>query len=60
MLPLSLRDLCKSYNVENVKSFFPYSFVNEDSLWYKGNTPDKSYYDSNISDNEYAKLVKPN
>ncbi len=60
MLPLSLRDLCKAYEVNITKSFFPYSFVNEDTLWYKGKTPAKTYYPSNLSDKEYNKLVKEN
>jgi hypothetical protein len=40
----SLRDLSKSYDIENPKSFFPYEMVNEDYLWYKGVSPDKNFY----------------
>lgn len=61
MLPISLRDLCKAYELteEDSKSIFPYSFVKENTLWYSGQTPAKTYYDSQISNSEYKSLEKP-
>jgi len=40
----SLAKLCKSFNVENPKSIFPYFFVNESNLNYIGNVPDFKYF----------------
>jgi hypothetical protein len=36
MLNASLRDLGKSLNVDTQKSIYPYTFVNENNLNYKG------------------------
>lgn len=58
MTPLSLRDLGKAYKVNILKGEFPYPFVNEETLWYKGKTPAKSYYRSELSDKDYNQLVK--
>nr|ABR20837.1 DNA polymerase [Fusarium proliferatum] len=44
ILSMSLRSLCKAYKVEQAKSYFPYDFVNKNTLFYVGNTPNKSYY----------------
>lgn len=46
----SLKDLAKKYRVETQKGGFPYRFVNEDTIFYKGNTLDISYYDLNLED----------
>nr|YP_008475230.1 hypothetical protein [Candida corydali]AGS44529.1 hypothetical protein [Candida corydali] len=52
LLNSSLRKLALSYNVEELKGLFPYSFLNYSTLNYIGPTPDK-YYFSNISQEEY-------
>lgn len=52
MLPLSLRDLCNSFKVDNPKSYFPY-LLND--LNYKGQFPDFKYFTS-LSTNEYLNL----
>jgi hypothetical protein len=53
LLPASLRNLAKNFNVDN-KGIFPYKFVNNKyvSLNYIGNIPDINYFD-NISKEEY-------
>jgi len=49
MLPSSLRKLCKSFNVETVKTIFPFKL---DDINYKGPVPDIKFFD-NISPEEY-------
>jgi hypothetical protein len=49
LLPYSLRDLCKWVGVEHQKGYFPYGFVNESTLYYEGEPPDREYYvDDNV------------
>jgi hypothetical protein len=55
MLNDSLDVLAKNFEVDTLKSKFPYKFSIESNLFYKGNTPDKSLYD-NISDDEYKNI----
>ena len=55
ILPRSLRDLCRDYNVEN-KGIFPYTFAKSENLFYKGTTPNVIYYHDIIKD-EYEKLL---
>jgi hypothetical protein len=55
MLNSSLDSLSKSFGVDCLKSIFPYKFSIESNLFYKGNTPDKQYY-NNISDKEYDNI----
>ena len=50
IFPSSLKDLALKYKVDTQKGDFPHRFVNEDTLFYKGNTPDISYYDLNLED----------
>lgn len=57
ILPRSLRDLCKDYDVEISKSYFPYLFCTKDTLFYKGKTPDISYY-KDISLEDYNSLCR--
>jgi len=57
ILPRELRKLCKDYNVDTVKGYFPYDFTNKDTLFYIGKTPDINYYD-NIEIKDYMKLYK--
>jgi hypothetical protein len=53
-----LAKLCKSFNVENPKSIFPYFFVNENNLNYIGEVPDIKYFNKlKLKDyNEYKGL----
>lgn len=55
ILPSSLDNLGKSFDVTTKKDVFPYTFVNKDNLNYKGDLPDFSYY-KNISQNEYNNI----
>lgn len=50
LLSSSLRDLGKDYNVDILKGYFPYSFVNESNLKnYKGEIPGYQYYYNNVN-----------
>lgn len=53
ILSNSLRDLCTYYKIDDSKTYFPYNFLNENTLWYEGvrSTPYKSYY-GQISDRD--------
>ena len=56
ILPASLRDLSKSFGVENKKDFFPYGFVNDEnkfSLDYKGPVPKYDDFLNTLTKNEY-------
>ena len=55
MLPASLDNLAKDFNCENKKGKFPYDFVNKNTLYYKGETPNKKYF-KNMSDSEYKQI----
>jgi hypothetical protein len=55
MLNSSLSSLGKSYNVDVIKGTFPHSFVNDNSLFYLGTTPDISHYNG-ISKTEYNNI----
>ena len=58
ILPNSLKNLGKNFNVDIEKGIFPYKFVNENKLFYVGNAPDVSYYSKNsishIEDYEFT------
>lgn len=56
ILPSSLRDLAKSFNVDEQKGYFPYRFVSKNTLFYVGNVPEKKYYES-ISDQDYEQML---
>jgi hypothetical protein len=60
MLPLSLRKLAKTFQVNIQKGYFPYRFVNKDNLDYIGMTPDISFFDikneDKLDDNEFLKI----
>ena len=49
LLSSSLRKLGKDYNVDILKGYFPYSFVNNNNLNYIGEIPDYIYYNNNIN-----------
>jgi hypothetical protein len=59
MLAYSLNKLGNNFEVDTLKSVFPYKFSTEDHLFYKGNTPDISYYE-NISKEEYKNIYSEN
>lgn len=52
ILLASLRKLCVAFNVNTVKSIFPFLFINKNNLDYIGNVPDFKYF-SGISKNDY-------
>ncbi len=54
MLPLSLRQLCDSFKVKTIKSYFPYAFTN---IFYTGVLPQIQHW-SNIPLYEYQLLLK--
>lgn len=54
ILPSSLRTLAEKYEVQ--KGFFPYDFVNENTLDYVGITPDINYF-NNIDFDLYENLI---
>ena len=54
ILPSSLSKLAKGFDLKMGKGFFPYSFVNENNLDYKGSIPEYKYFDSDkITLSEY-------
>lgn len=51
MIKGSLRVIAKSFKCDKQKGYFPYNFVNKESLNYVGSVPAKSYYnDLSLSD----------
>jgi DNA polymerase type B, organellar and viral len=59
MLIVSLRNLGKSFGVEVLKSYFPYTFVNENNLDYIGPIPDFTYFNG-LSHDEYDGITSYN
>lgn len=57
MLTDSLEKLAKDFDCDNTKGVFPYDFVDESNLYYKGGNPAKSYY-KNLTDFEYNLICK--
>ena len=53
LLNNSLDALAKNYMVETQKGIFPYKFAKRINLFYIGDTPEKSYFKSNIKQSEY-------
>ena len=47
-----LKDLCKIYQSDISKDYFPYNFMNKKTLFYIGDKPSKSLY-NNIDKNSY-------
>lgn len=60
LLSSSLRDLGHNYKVDVIKGYFPYSFVNENNLNYKGEIPEYFYYYNNVNSpmdyNDYIQM----
>jgi hypothetical protein len=48
LLPSSLASLGEAFKVEVRKGIFPYDFVNENNLDYKGELPNYSYYPQSV------------
>jgi hypothetical protein len=59
ILPKKLANLGKDFNVETLKSIFPYKFALEDNLFYIGSTPPIENY-NNINKEDYTELFKVN
>lgn len=59
MLPSSLSKLGKDFNVDTIKSIFPYKFATENHLFYTGHTPGIQFYDD-LSIEDYTNLYKEN
>ena len=55
-----LSNLAINFGVNTVKGIFPYKFSRESNLSYIGYTPDKSYYEDDVSDDEYKLLLTHN
>ena len=53
LLPLSLRELCKAFDLSVVKGYFPFGVSN---LFYQGLLPQIELW-KNISNNEYTSLI---
>jgi len=60
ILPFSLRALSEIYGVLNKKTYFPYSFVNENTLFYTGDFPTKDFYPTEVNNKIYFELKKKN
>ena len=63
LLPTTLESLSKSFSTEYNKSHFPYSFVKDTTLYYKGKTPNIEYYNTNKKQmklEDYTPLIKEN
>jgi hypothetical protein len=58
ILLASLNKLCKGFNVETVKSIFPFLFVNSNNLNYEGTVPNINYFNNNLSKEEYLKYYE--
>lgn len=57
ILPNTLRNLCKHYQVDTEKGFFPYDFCTKDTLFYIGKTPNIDYYNG-ITQEGYDSIYK--
>lgn len=56
MLTNSLSKLGDSFDVDVVKGIFPHGFAAPNTLFYKGDTPNKMYF-KDIKDEDYIKLI---
>ena len=57
ILPDSLYNLGKNFEVETLKTRFPYNFAKKENLFYIGDTPNKIHY-KDISDEEYNSIYR--
>lgn len=63
LLPMSLDSLGESFSTSYKKSLFPYTFVNENTLYYVGKTPDIEFYHNHkkdVSCEEYLSIKNNN
>lgn len=60
LLNSSLDNLARSYMVNTMKGIFPYGFARRNNLFYIGNTPNKSYFKSNIKQSQYNAIQNSN
>lgn len=60
LLNNSLDNLAKSYMVDSQKGIFPYKFARRGNLFYVGNTPNKSYFKSNIKQYQFDAIESSN
>lgn len=58
ILDSSLDNLSKTYDLSVKKGFFPYDFVRKNTLFYKGVTPNITYYTDKLDLDVYNSLVK--
>ena len=59
ILPSSLSKLATDFDIKTGKGLFPYSFVNENNLSYKGSVPEFKYFDTKkITLSEYEAYIK--
>lgn len=60
ILPMSLKNLCKGFNVKNKKLIFPVLFKNHNSvksiLQYEGEVPELEYF-KNVTESEYKEYL---
>ena len=60
IIPGKLRKLVKDFDCVESKGFFPYDFVNINSLYYKGDVPSYNYFKDDMSKEEYINVFKLN
>lgn len=60
VLPYSLKKLCTGYKVEVAKGYFPHEFSRENTLFYKGKTPNYIYYRKDITSEAYLDIKSEN
>lgn len=58
LLPSSLDSLSKSFNIQNKKTFFPFTFIDDNNLDYCGEVPDYKYFTKNVSLEDYKNYTK--
>lgn len=65
MMPMSLKKLAKNFNVNHLKTIFPYNFLNDKfnpnlDLDYVGDIPDESFFDDNRKEaaSDFAEYIK--
>lgn len=60
IIPGKLRKLVKDFDCVESKGYFPYDFVNINTLFYKGDVPSYNYFKDDISKQEYINVFKLN
>lgn len=57
-LPFKLDILGIKFNTETKKGVFPYKFVNNQNLFYKGEVPAMDFYEGKIDEKTYSYICK--